>query len=324
MAEENKACLHAYKLDGNGAGALIDPAVITGPDDGSLLWLHFNGRHPDTKKFMRDVLRLDPLMTKSLLADETRPRLEEIEQGALVILRGIHFHPGPDPEDLVSVRIWIAGNRIITVGRRKSQAISEMSDRLLHTKGPKRAGEFLAMLCNSLHDGIEPVLHDLEETTDALEEKSLDNPGSDLRNDIAMVRKQAILFRRHMSPQKDVVSHLRHLQQDWMTDGDRWYMQDNYDRVTRYIESLDSIRERAQIVQDELTTALTARLNQSIHLLSAITVVFMPLTFLTGLFGINVAGIPWAEYPAAFALFCLFLVVIVIIELALFRRLKWF
>jgi zinc transporter len=292
-------------------------------DSPRLVWIHLNGRNAEAKKFLRDQLRLDPLIVKALMADETRPRVEEIGANTLIILRGINFHPGPTPEDLASVRIWLSHSHIVTVGRRKSQAIAELDERIRHGHGPKRVGEFVSMLCSILNDGIEPAIQELEVNIDKLEEISLENPNANLRNDIALLRKQATLFRRHLSPQRDAISRLQSSQQGWITSGDKWFMQDNNDRVLRFLEDLDAIRERSQILQDELYSALSSKLNKNLYILSVITAIFMPLTFLSGLLGMNVEGIPGAHDPWAFAIVCALTGVIGGLQIMLFRKLKW-
>ncbi len=320
---DKKAILHHYLLDGTGAGTEINSGQAA-PAEDKTVWLHLNAGHADTKKILKDELHLDPLIVKAMLKEETRPRLEEIGENALIILRGIQFNPGPTPEDLVSIRLWVGKNRVVSVVSRRTKALVDMPARIQQQHGPRHAGEFIAMLCSQLHDGIEPAIVELEDTTDVLEEQSLDHPEQEsIRTNLAVARKQAILFRRHMAPQRDVVSRLQNSRQAWMTDTDRWHMKDNLDRVTRYLEDLDSVRERSQIVQEELAGALTVRLNRNIYRLSMITVVFMPLSFLTGLLGSNVAGIPGADHPAAFAVVGFILFCVGALELWLFRRLKW-
>lgn len=321
--EDTKACLFSFALDGQGSGKVIDLSLVT-QEDPRLIWIHLNGRHPDAKKFLKDQIHLDPLIVKPLLAEETRPRIEEVGEHALLILRGIHFNPGPEPEDLVSIRIWVMKNLIITVGRRKSKTIADLDDRIRQGRGPKKTGEFVAMLCNSLHDTIEPVIQDLDESMDTLEDRSLDDPAPSLRKDISTMRKQATLFRRHMSPQKDVINRLKNSGLAWLSPADMWHLQDNLDRVTRFIEDLDAIRERSQIVQDELDSALSSRLNKNLFALSLITAIFMPLSFVSGLLGMNLAGIPGAEHPLAFLFVCGVVLLIGLVEIVIFRKLKWF
>ncbi|MEZ0226613.1 MAG: zinc transporter ZntB [Alphaproteobacteria bacterium] len=320
--EETKSCLFCYALDGQGGGQPADLSSVA-PGDKRLVWIHLNGRHPEAKKFLRDQIHLDPLISKSLLAEETRPRLEEVGQNALIILRGINFNPGPTPEDLVSIRIWINQNLIVSVGRRKSRAVADIDDRIRQNRGPKRVGEFIAMLCSSLNDGIEPAILELEVNIDKLEEISLENPDAYLRNDIATMRKQATLFRRHMSPQRDAINRMQISQQGWLLAADKLLMQDNSDRILRFLEDLDAIRERSQILQDELYSALSSKLNKNLYVLSVITAIFMPLSFLASLLGMNVEGIPGARSPFAFGVVCSIAVLILMAQIALFKRLKW-
>lgn len=321
--EENRACLHSYRFDGKGGGTACDLTAALAEREAPV-WIHLNGHHAGTKKFLRDEAGLDPLLVKSMLAEETRPRLEETEHGTLLILRGINHNPGPEPEDLVSIRLWMSGHRIITISRRKARAIADIDERLKQNRGPRKTGEFISMLCMCLNDGIEPALGALEENIDALEDISADRPTPTLRGDLANMRKQATLFRRHLTPLRDVVSRLQKTDQVWLSPADKWSLHDSLDRMTRFIEELDALRERSQILQDEIYSALSARLNRNIYVLSVITVIFMPLTFLSGLLGMNVEGIPGADHPHAFFIVCGLTGLIALIQLYIFRRLKWF
>lgn len=321
--EETRACLHCYRLNGTGGGVPCDLSAAAEAGD-ETVWIHMNGHHADTKKFLRDKIGLDPLLIKSMLAEETRPRLEEAENGTLLILRGINHNPGPEPEDLVSIRLWLVGHRIITISRRKARAIADMDERLKQNRGPRKTGEFISMLCMCLNDGIEPAISDLENNVDTLEDLPLEAQPASLRGDLAAARKQATMFRRHLAPLRDVVARLQKTDQVWLSPGDKWSLHDSLDRMTRFLEELDSLRERSLILQDEIYSAMSARLNRNIYVLSVITVIFMPLTFLSGLLGMNVEGIPGANHPHAFAIVCGVTALLALSQLYIFRKLKWF
>lgn len=320
---DSKACLLSYALDGQGAAVPVEMSAVTA-DDPRLVWVHLNARHPDAKKFLRDQIQLDPLIIKALVAEETRPRLEELSAGALLILRGINYNPGPTPEDLVSIRLWIGNNRIISLGRRKSAAIADIDARIQQNRAPKSIGDFIATLCGALNDTIEPAIAELEEAVDLLEEDAQEDVSADKRPDLAQARKQATLFRRHLGPQRDVIMRLQRPEQPWLSAADRWLMQENSDRITRFIEDLDALRERTQILQDEAYNLQSVRLNKNLYILSMITVIFLPLTFITGLLGMNLEGIPGAHLPNAFLVVCGLCVGIGAVQLMIFRRLKWF
>lgn len=288
-----------------------------------MLWVHLNGNHPEARKYLRDTMGLAPHAIDALLIREIRPRYEELGDETLVILRGINFNPGPAPEDLASIRLWIGNGRIITAGRRKSRAISDLRHKLEQGFGPRNESEFIAGLLIALNESIEPAIHQLEDTLAMLEDVPPENIDATLRGQIADTRKETTQYRRHLSPQRDVLGRLMHATRPWIDQPLRWEVQDAFDRTTRFIEDLDMLRERAEILHDELMNAQNMRLNRNLYLLSLITVIFMPLTFVTGLLGMNVAGIPHADHPMAFFGVLGFCVIVTAVQLLLFRRVRW-
>ncbi len=320
------AILLAYGFDGKGgAEPLTNSEVSQRIKDDTLAWVHLDVSHPDTKKWLeKEVSYLDPFVVDALMADETRPRVSEIGEGALIILRGVNLNEEASPEDMVSIRLWIDRHRIISLQRRQLKAVFDMEDRIKAGKGPRDAGQFICTLISRLFERMEPVLTELDERTDNVEETVLEHPDVSLRNEIVNIRKQAIILRRYMAPQKDAVGQLRNSDLEWFSLTDKRHLQESYDRILRYVEDLDTVRERAQIVKDELVNNLSDRLNKNMYVLSVIAAIFLPLGFLTGLLGINVGGIPGADVSYAFWLFCGLLVIIVGLQIAIFKKLKWF
>ncbi|MDX1581577.1 MAG: CorA family divalent cation transporter, partial [Alphaproteobacteria bacterium] len=110
---------------------------------------------------------------------------------------------------------------------------------------------------------------------------------------------------------------------EWMDQRDRLLLREVADKITRYVEELDTVRERAAVVQDELSSRLAERLNNNTYVLSVIAAIFLPLGLLTGLLGINVGGMPGADQSWAFWVVTAALLVLVPLEMWLFRRLNW-
>lgn len=318
--------LFSYAFDGKGGGTpLYGDAICQRLKDDALAWVHLDANHPNTRNWLEDnIAYLDPFIIEALLDDATRPRLTQIGDGALIFLRGVNLNENADPEDMVTIRLWIDAHRIISMRRRKLKAAVDIKEKLKKNKGPKDAGEFIGMLAEQLFDRMEPVLGELDDTTDDIEEKILESTDSSLREAIVDVRKQAITFRRYMAPQREAIGQLRMADLSWLSDINRRHLQESYNQVTRYVEDLDAIRERSQIVKDELANILADKLNKNMYVLSVIAAIFLPLGFLTGLLGINVGGIPGAENTDAFAVFCGILAVLVLLQVALFKKFKWF
>ena len=317
--------LHACSINGDGHGN-----VLTGDEvshqikDEALAWVHLDATHPGARAWLeRETAYLDPIIINALLADETRPRMVMFEQGALMILRGVNLNENAEPEDMVSIRLWIDGSRIISLRRRKLKAVTDLRERLAEGTGPKNSADFIAMLTARLFERMEPVLTELDEHLDDVEEEVMEAPTPASRQAINTIRKQAIMFRRYIAPQRDVIAHLRTSELPWLDAMNKRRLQENLDMVIRYIEDLDAIRERAQIVKDELANGLADRMNKNLYVLSVIAAIFLPLGFLTGLLGINVGGIPGSDNLSAFWFFVVLLFGIGGVQIATFKYLKW-
>ena len=138
------------------------------------------------------------------------------------------------------------------------------------------------------------------------------------------MRKAAIILRRYIAPQKDVMNQMRYSDISWLNSKNSRKLQESQDTLLRCIEELDAIRERSQVVKDELVNALSDRLNRNLYVISVVTAIFLPLGFLTGLFGINIGGMPGVDSENAFLIFSSVLAVIVLVQIVLFRFFKWF
>ena len=318
--------LTSCMLNGDGSCKnLNEKDLVKALKDDRPAWVHLDGNHPKTRAWLQEnVSYLDPLILDALLATETRPRLSEFGEGSLLILRGMNFNEGADPEDMISIRLWVDQHRLISIRRRQLKTVQDLRDKLEKGNGPKTIADLVTQLSYRLFERMEPILQQLDDRIDDIEERILDNPDPSKRQDIIQIRKEAIIFRRYIAPQKEAMNHLRLSDQPWIAPQQKRQVQEALDRTIRYIEDLDAIRERAQIVKDELANMLSDRLNKNLYILSVISAIFLPLGFFTGLMGINIGGMPGVDHESAFWIFSGILLVIVIIQMAVFKILKWF
>jgi len=177
--------LHAYGFNNGSSERLVESSVIQMLKDDALAWVHLDTRHGDSRDWlMQNVSYLDNLILDALLAEETRPRIVEYDAGMLVILRGVNLYEGMEPEDMVSIRLWIDEHRIISLQRRPLKAIDDICDMLNKGKGPKTAADFLVALTTRLFQRMAPVLSELDERTDIIEEAILEVPDTKCRHEI--------------------------------------------------------------------------------------------------------------------------------------------
>jgi zinc transporter len=145
-----------------------------------------------------------------------------------------------------------------------------------------------------------------------------------LRPLIAGIRRETIGLRRYLAPQRDALLRLVGEKLAWFDEMEHSRLREVTDRTTRYIEELDAARERAIIVQEELMSRLSEQMDHRMYVLSIVAALFLPLGFLTGLLGINVGGIPGSDNAQAFTIVSLGLLLLVLLQIVLFRNKKWF
>jgi len=314
----------AYCIDQSGKGKEIHLQKIADlPLNSGFLWVHLNYTDPNARQWLERESNLSPVVVEALLSEETRPRMSDIDDGLIISLRGINHNPDSEPEDMISIRMWIDQNKVISTGKRRLLSVEEISLDLSRGNGPANTGEFLAEISERLLAKMEPVIEEVEDSLDNLEEDVLLSESQALRSQLGLIRRRTIAFRRYISPQRDALGGLQLKKTTWLTMDDKLKLREISDHTTRFVENLDSIRDRASLLHEELVGRLSDSINQRIYILSLVAAIFLPLSFLTGLLGINIQGIPGAENKHAFLIFCIFLLVILILQVWIFKRKKW-
>ncbi len=264
-------------------------------------WIRVNWEDPDDRRWLQDESGLDELVVDSLLAEDTRPRVVEHDDGLLIILRGVNLNADQRPEDMISLRLWFDGQRLISASRLALQTVHHTARRLEDGAGPHGLPELLLALIDGLSTRTDELIESIEEQIDSLEARLLEEPDRHLRAEISQVRRAIIVIRRYLAPQRDALLRLASLRNHPLLEGmDMGELREQGDALTRLVEDLDMARERGAMIHEQLLTQLSDQLNTRMYLLSIVAAIFLPLGFLTGLFGINVGGMPWLESDRGF------------------------
>ncbi|MBI1339212.1 zinc transporter ZntB [bacterium] len=306
----------------NWAEAERRPAA--GSASASWRWLHFNRLAAETQLWLETVSGLDETAVAALLQDETRPRCSTIDGGVFLNLRGVNHNPGAEPEDMISVRIWANESVVLSMRSYPVRAISAIRESAAAGELPRSPGALLVAIASGLLDKIEPLVDQLREEVDEFEEELLDRSRALEPKTLSEFRRTVLILRRYIQPQRDAMAQLQRVGRRLLSDDDEMRLQESGDRVTRLSEELDSIRERAAVLQDQGEAARQSQLNARLLVMAIISALFLPLTFLTGLLGMNVAGIPAATNPMAFAVVCLIMACVAGGTLAVMKIMRLF
>ncbi len=313
--------LYAYDVETSGDARNLDADRLPELDSATIYrWVHLDLDHPGAAPWIAS--QTDETVAESLTLEDTRPRFAKHGTGFLLNLRGVNLNPAADPEDMVSIRLWVCDRMIISVRRRRLMAVVALREAMEAGAAPETPGHFVAALSEGMTERMAPVIDGIADDVDALEELSLDS-ASGLRAKIVDIRRTTIALRRYIGPQREALSRLAGESGDFFENEDRTGLRETVDRITRLVEEMDAVRERCGVLNDQLADARAEEMNRNMMVLSVVAAIFLPLGFLTGLLGVNVGGIPGAENPHAFAFLCLLMVALGAGITFFFRKLKW-
>jgi zinc transporter len=291
--------------------------------DAGLAWMHLTTNDERAQLWLGGEAKLDPYVIDALTAAETRPRCDAFGPGAVLNLRGLSSDDLAASDPLASIRIYAAGNTVFSVTRKTLNALKPVREQVEAGK-ILDPGDLIAAFAQAITEELDPEVADLGDSLDECEERIAASQAFQLRRRVNETRVQAIGYRRFLVPQRAALEKLAGLPGDWLRDDDRLHLNAAADRAARMSEELDSIRERAALIHETLTDLRAEQIDQRSLVIAVVAMVFLPLTFLTGLLGMNVAGIPFAHEPWAFGGVVAICVVMAVAIAAYFLRRHWF
>jgi zinc transporter len=341
----------ACVLNGRGGAVARNWTEVRGwqPGDG-VLWIHLERDAPEAQDWIRSESGVDPVVGEALLAEETRPRVEAIGDGLLVILRGIS-RIAEDSEselggniDYVPLHLWIDGQRVITLrdGEHYLMTLRDLRTALAAGSGVTRPGELLARIAERLVADLEPVLERMDDEVDSLEDAVLEKAeagatrvmdpaaNQEVRHRLSDLRRQAVHLRRYLTPQRDALNRLQREESDWISQRDRVLLREDIDKLLRFIEYLDAIRDRAIILHEDLSALVSERIafssmriSRASNRLTALAAVVLPPSLIAGIWGMNVGGVPYNQDPLGFVYLGGVCAASSVVVLVMMRLLKW-
>ncbi|QBM76874.1 zinc transporter ZntB [Sphingomonas sp. AAP5] len=311
----------AYRVaDGTAERIDIQNALET-PSD--LVWVHLTSNNEQAKAWLGDVAKLPDYVVEALTTSESRPRCEALGDGAILNLRGRSNEAMTTSDPLASLRIWATAGRVISVTRRSLTAVDDVTKQI--EGGTIRdPGDLIAEFAVAITEELDPEVADLGDSLDDCEADLDADKVFVLRRNVTKVRVAAIGYRRFLTPQRAALEKLASLPCDWLQDDDRLHLASAADRAARMAEELESIRERSALMHEALTDLRAEQIDSRSLLISIVALIFLPLTFLTGLYGMNVEGLPFAKEPWAFDVIGGICIAITVGIIGYFSVKRWF
>ncbi|SLN42125.1 Zinc transport protein ZntB [Roseivivax jejudonensis] len=294
--------IFAYDIDADGGPTRVDD--LSAPVSGAYRWIHADFTHAGTGEWL--FAHLPERAAEILSQPETRPRALAHAGGLIVILRGLNLDPAADdPEDMVALRLWVAPGLVVSVRRRLVRAAQDLGDAAAAGRAPASPQMLLVALATHFTDRIERHGVALEDRVDDLEDTLFADDRHPDRKALPESRTASIRLHRFLSPQAAALGALTDPRLPVIDDEAREDLSELADRAQRAVEEVSAVRDRLGALTEHVDMRQTARLSRNSYALSIVAAIFLPMSFLTGLFGVNVAGMPGTGTPAAFALLTL-------------------
>lgn len=318
-----QAVICGYWMDGQGGGQPLPEIPPAAAPTTGFYWLHLQSDSAEAAAIMRKM-GLGKTEIDALTATETRPRATKLGDHVLLILRGVNNSPDADPDDMVSLRLLMTDVGIISARKhyRRLHSVTLLRASIAAGQGPSNCSEFVLMLVTALVDMINDIVDDIDEEITAIETNLTELPSHEVRPRLALVRRKTASLRRYLAPQRDALDTLFRMP-GVLTENDATHLREQTDRSVRYVEDLDLARERSLVLQEELRNQMAEQQNLRMYILSIVAAVFLPLSFLTGLFGMNVAGLPGTTDGLAFVYVSASMLAVGVGLVVIMRWLKW-
>ncbi|WP_081302227.1 zinc transporter ZntB [Gilliamella sp. Nev3-1] len=308
------------QLDGKGKAMPLNEQSV--PSVTQPFWIHLDFAKQETINWINTTHLVPDLIKNELIKSNQISKEIRFESGILVVLKGVNFIPNELPDPIVTFRFYITDNMIISTRHQKIGAISQLQDNLDKGIGPVDVADWLIQISDLISDQVNLSFNSTHNKIIRLEDLVL-NQRIFSYKEIGRVRKQLIVLRRLLSPQRDIFVKISTERISWIDDNDRQRLHDISNQQNHYVSDIDSCLLRLASIMEQINSFLAESTNKRIYLMSLFTIIFTPITFLTSLLGVNLAGIPFSQQEWSFVGLILLLVVICIASAIWLKYKKW-
>ena len=280
-----------------------------------------NARSPDFKVWLRE--ELGDFVSDMISVPSSRTRCVVMEDRAMVMLRVPRPNASPEDVGRQLLSLWLEKGRVIVSSELNIPEFLGVAQWQQSHHAPLTPADLVARLGLRAADRMEPLIERLGDNLDSIEEGLMTERKLDVRSKLAHLRRTLISFRRLIWPQRDVLNTLEIEDLSFFSVRDRVRLREASQRSARLGDELQALSERAVLVHEQILDTRAEQMNKTMLLLTAVTVILMPLTVISGILGMNVAGIPFADSPYAFWIVAGGLALIGALLFLVMRRVKW-
>ncbi|NNJ96831.1 MAG: magnesium/cobalt transporter CorA [Gammaproteobacteria bacterium] len=296
-------------------------------DSDTVTWLTIEGLSNVTLiESVGQLLNIHPLVLEDILNTHQRPKFEEHDSYLYIVLKRLSLESGHFAVNYEQISILVRDNFVVTFKENNDEIFTPLQQRLMNGKWRIRnqGADYLTYtILDTIVDGMFIILDSIDENIESTEETLLSNPTTESLATIQRLKRELIYIRKAISPLRDLLSAIPRTDSSIIGEKTHLYFSDVHDHVLRITESIDSHRDMLTGLLDIYISSVSNRMNEIMKVLTVFASIFIPLTFIAGIYGMNFEYMPelswrWA-YPALWLLFVLIPIALIIY----FKRKKW-
>jgi magnesium transporter len=297
----------------------LNPATTT--------WINVDGIHDIA--VMEHIGRhfgLHPLTLEDVLNTSQRPKAEAFDDYLFVVMKMLHHDARENLISSEQVSLILGKNLLLSFQESTGDVFEPVRERIRKGKGRIRAGgsDYLAYaLIDAIVDNYFVILEKLGERLEILEEAIDDHPDARILADVHTIRRELIYLRKQVWPLREIIAHFLKDDVAFIGEATRLFMRDVYDHTIQTIDTIESFRDILSGMQDLYLSTISNRLNEVMKVLTIIATIFIPVTFVAGIYGMNFTHMPELTWRWGYLFVWIVILAIIAGMLVFFRRKKW-
>jgi len=292
----------------------------------TVTWINISGLNEEIIGDIGEQFGFHPLLLEDILNTEQRPKMDEYDGYAFFILKMLTYDDGEHEVETEQVSIILNDDCVISFQEVEGDIFDPLRERLRSNKGivRKHGADYLAYsLIDAIVDHYFTILEKLGDEIEDLEDRLLEDPGREDIEKLHLMKRQMITLRKSIWPLREVISKLERGGTGFIEDTTRPYLRDIYDHTIQAIDAVETYRDLLSGMLDIYLSSISNRMNEIMKVLTIIGTIFIPLTFVAGVYGMNFKYMPELDWRMAYPAVWGVMIAITIVMIVYFRRKKW-
>ncbi|KXB04011.1 magnesium transporter [candidate division MSBL1 archaeon SCGC-AAA382A03] len=300
-------------------------------DKPTITWINVDGLHPpEIPEKIGNYFGLHPLILEDILNTDQRPKIEDFDEHLFVVLKMLYFDKEKDEvfseQFSEQISFILSSNFVISFQEKGSKVFENIRDRIKNSKGKirKKGPDYLIYaLIDAIVDSYFKILEKFGEKIEFLEEELVEDPNPETLQTIHELKRELISLRKTIWPLREIIGGLSRGETPLIKESTEIYFKDIYDHTIQIIDTIETYREMVSSMLDVYLSSVSNKMNEVMKVLTIIATIFIPLTFIAGLYGMNFAFMPELEWTMGYPIVLLIMVTVAGLMVIYFRRKEW-